>query len=477
MKRRSDRKSSKNTADTAAAMEAFRERLKAQIGEEEFEAYIASCGEEPARGIRTNTGKISPEALEALLPGPGERVPWCREGFYQEGDARPSESPLYYAGLYYIQEPSAMIPAALLPAANGSRVLDLCAAPGGKSVALAAKCGPDGFLVSNDISAARARALLKNLENEGFDNYCVTAEEPARLRAAFGRCFDAVLVDAPCSGEGMFRRDPQLKKSWAQKGPSYYSPLQLEILLEAEKMLLPGGYLLYSTCTFSREENEEVIGAFLRQCPWMEIAEVRRTEGFSPGIGEGFENCVRLWPHKARGEGHFAALLVSRSKEDSAGAGAATSWFGEAAGSAQPPACVCTFFSQIKGQRWEDLCFYENGENLYVKRRDLPSGLRYLRSGLAAGTVREGRFEPSQALAMALRMEEYAYCLDLPADSDAALRYLRGETLTKDHLGEGLADFPSGAQVLVCCAGYPLGWAKAAGGSLKNRYPAGWRMQ
>ena len=491
----SGKKSRKMTAragetggQTTEAMERFALRLRAQIGEEAFAAFLRTREEEPLRGIRANTGKITPEALLPFLPFDRDEVPWCPEGFYVPEGITPSALPAYQAGLFYIQEPSAMLPAALLPVKEGDAVLDLCAAPGGKSVALAAKAGEKGFLVSNDISAARARALVKNLEMEGFTNFCVTAEAPARLRAAFGRVFDAVLVDAPCSGEGMFRRDPALKKSWAARGPEDYSPLQLEILLEAEKMLKPGGYLLYSTCTFSAEEDEQVIGRFLAACPRMEIVSVPRAEGFAPGMGEGFADCVRIWPHIARGEGHFAALMRSRAGQDSGISGTGTVQENAAAGeipviTGDPDAQrrrlapgADAFFSLIGAPRFKRLFPRIYEEKVLLVGRQLPHELRYLRTGLLAGTEKDGKFVPSAALARALRKEEYACSVDLEPDDPAVIRYLRGETLTADHIGDRAAHVPAGAWALVCMGGYPLGWALAVEGTLRNKYPAAWRM-
>ena len=210
---------------------AFAERMRALLGDEEYDDYLNSFEEEWKPGLRANTLKISPESLKKLLPWELEPVPWVPAGFYYDGGQdRPSKHPAYYAGLYYLQEPSAMTPGEMLPVEPGDRVLDLCAAPGGKSTQLGARLEGKGMLLANDVSTSRARALLKNLELAGVPNICVTGETPERLAEVLPEFFDKILVDAPCSGEGMFRRDDEMVKDWAARGPAYYAPLQLSLI-------------------------------------------------------------------------------------------------------------------------------------------------------------------------------------------------------------------------------------------------------
>ena len=237
---------------------AFETKMKEMLGPD-YEKYLASFKEEPSQGLRVNTGKLSLEEFKAISPFPLTPVPWCPNGFYYGREDKPAKHPFYYAGLYYIQEPSAMTPASLLPVEEGDRVLDLCAAPGGKSTELAAKLMGTGLLVSNDISNSRAKALLKNLELFGAGNILVTSEPPNVLAGRFPAFFDKILIDAPCSGEGMFRKQNSMIKAWEKNGVDLFVGLQRSILKEAVAMLKPGGKLLYSTCTFSKEENERSI--------------------------------------------------------------------------------------------------------------------------------------------------------------------------------------------------------------------------
>ena len=251
--------------------QAFRQEMKSLLGED-YDAYLKSFEEPRSFGLRVNTLRLSVRECREKLSCRTEPVPWIDNGLFYDGDeVRLSKDPYYYAGLYYLQEPSAMTPAALLPVEPGDMVLDLCAAPGGKSTELGAKLKGKGMLVANDISTSRARALLKNLEVFGIPNICVTSEAPEKLSQSFPEFFDKILVDAPCSGEGMFRKDPQMVKDWLTKGPDYYCTIQKEITGEAVKMLRPGGYLMYSTCTFSTKEDEDVINWIFRNFPDMEL--------------------------------------------------------------------------------------------------------------------------------------------------------------------------------------------------------------
>ena len=294
--------------------EEFASRMKEMLGEE-YDAFLESYQLPRSYGLRVNTGKITGEALREQAPFALRQIPWVKEGyFYGEGDI-PARHPYYAAGLYYLQEPSAMTPASRLPVEPGERVLDLCAAPGGKATALGAALGGQGLLVANDISNSRARALLRNLELFGISNAFVTSETPAKLAEVFPGFFDKILVDAPCSGEGMFRKDPAVMKTWEAGRPEYFAGLQREIVRQAVRMLRPGGKMLYSTCTFSREENEGTISWLLKEFPEMELLPMEGYEGFDggrPQWGDGnsaLTRCVRIWPHKMDGEGHFLALL------------------------------------------------------------------------------------------------------------------------------------------------------------------------
>ena len=295
----------------------FLERMEKMLGTE-YEAFLKSYEEPRKFGLRVNTAKISVEKFQELAPFHLTPIPWIPNGFYYEREDDPARHPFYYAGLYYLQEPSAMTPATVLPVVPGERVLDLCAAPGGKATALGAKLRGEGLLVANDISASRAKALLKNLEVFGIANSYVTNAVPERLAEQFEESFDKILVDAPCSGEGMFRKDLANARVWSLEKVEECAKTQHAIIRSAVSMLRPGGLLLYSTCTFSPEENEQTIASLLEEKPEMELLEIPWYEGFShgrPELADGnkaLTRCVRIFPHKMDGEGHFLALLRKR---------------------------------------------------------------------------------------------------------------------------------------------------------------------
>ena len=295
----------------------FLERMEHMLGEE-YPAFLQSYEEPRKFGLRVNTMKISVEEFQRLAPFHLTPIPWIPNGFYYEREDDPARHPFYYAGLYYLQEPSAMTPASVLPVMPGEHVLDLCAAPGGKATALGAKLAGEGLLVANDISASRAKALLKNLEIFGIRNSFVTNAYPAKLAEQFAGAFDKILVDAPCSGEGMFRKDLANARVWSLEKVKECAKTQHEIIRQAVSMLKPGGLLLYSTCTFSPEENEQTIASLLQEHPELQLVELPWYEGFAhgrPELADGnpeLTKCVRIFPHRMAGEGHFLALLYKK---------------------------------------------------------------------------------------------------------------------------------------------------------------------
>lgn len=460
--------------------EEYLNRMRDLLGEEEFSAYLESFDEERLYGLRVNTGKITPEEFAGRVAWDLKSVPWIPNGFYYDGARRPAKDAYYYGGLYYLQEPSAMTPAMLLPVSPGDRVLDLCAAPGGKSTELGVKLAGKGVLISNDISNSRAKALLKNLELWGIANICVTSETPDKLAEVFGPWFDKILIDAPCSGEGMFRKDEDMIKSYEEHGPEYYSRIQKEIADQAVRMLAPGGLLLYSTCTFSRCEDEEIIEYILDGHEEMELVRLPLFEGASPGIG--LDGCIRLFPHKIKGEGHFIALL--RKKESGTAERDAVSkekggWKGtkpvpQLSGKAVPlPPELTEFLSLIKRDFDPSRIMIKNQSVYYLPEGFVPAKeLRYLRTGLLLGEIKNRRFEPGQAMAMALKAEEFSQTISWSRDDERVIRYLKGETLPL-MASEG----PVKGWCLVCVDGYPLGFAKGTGMALKNKYYPGWRWQ
>lgn len=441
---------------------AYINEMKALLGAE-YEEYLASFEEVRLYGLRANTLKISPAKLAEKGEFSLSPVPWCESGFYYAEGERPAKHPYYHAGLYYLQEPSAMTPGAMIPIEEGDFVLDICAAPGGKTTQLAARLGGTGLLISNDISAGRAKALLKNVEISGITNAIVMSEPPKKLAERFGGFFDKILIDAPCSGEGMFRKEPDMVKSWNEELLTFCREQQADILEHCASMLKTGGMILYSTCTFAKMENEDSIQTFLDNHPEFTLVPLEKNWGFVPGC-EPLMECVRLYPHKIKGEGHFLALLQKT---------------GEPTGCSTPTEASIgekelepfrQFAKETLTGKWKGT-FQIYGDSLCLLPEGAPAtkGLRVLRSGWQLGTLKKGRFEPSQAFAMGLKKEEVKNVLDMPLSDERVIRYLKGETLEAPEAKDGWT--------LVCVDGYPLGWGKTQKGRLKNKYAVGWKWE
>ncbi|MDO5540484.1 MAG: RsmB/NOP family class I SAM-dependent RNA methyltransferase [Eubacteriales bacterium] len=464
----------------------FLDKMEKLLGEE-YEEFLASYEQPRWHGLRVNTKKITAQEFEELVPFQLKKIPWVENGYYYEEQDAPARHPFYYAGLYYLQEPSAMTPASILPVYPGERVLDLCAAPGGKATELGAKLLGEGVLVANDISASRAKALLKNIEVSGIPNAFVTNETPAKLAEQFTEFFDKILVDAPCSGEGMFRKDPAVARAWDAQKPFACAKQQKEIISRAAQMLAPGGKLLYSTCTFSPEENEEVIAYLLEQRDDMELLDIPQYEGFAPGTG--LTKCVRIFPHKMPGEGHFLALLGKKSNDLSGGeTGSAADGKQKRAALRKKVQTLPTAKKQAKTEQdilnsfLKDVSMSAKNFRLEIRKGQayyVPEaigerkGLTFLRNGLYLGEVKKDRFEPSQSFAMALKKEEYTAVVDMDYHDERVIKYLKGETIDVDNI---IGTREKGWQ-LVCVNGYPLGWGKVSSGTLKNKYHSGWRMK
>ena len=465
--------------------QSFLDSMKEILGED-YEAFLAGFDGQRQYGLRVNTLKMNLEEFERIAPFHLKKVPWISNGYFYEAEDAPAKHPFYSAGLYYLQEPSAMTPASRLKVQPGERVLDLCAAPGGKATELGAALQGEGLLVANDINTARARALLRNLELFGISNSFVTNEPPHVLAERFPEFFHKIMVDAPCSGEGMFRKNPAVVDSWQEKGPEYFSKLQREIIVQAADMLLPGGMMFYSTCTFSPLENEKTITHLLKERPDMEVIPMEDYEGFAEGLtsyrGEVFDEscklCRRIWPHKMSGEGHFMALLHKKSgtqQQVQQTVSQSSIWWEKCKGlNKEQKAAAEDFFSHVNiaydGKRID-----VRGDNLYY----LPApkydgrGLHFLRNGLFMGKFKKKRFEPSQPFALALHAQDFDQVLDFPADDERLSRYLRGETLDVSDLIAG--EKKRKGWQLVMVAGHPLGFGKLVNNNLKNKYPAGWR--
>ena len=446
---------------------AFCERMRALLGESEYPDFLESLSAPRAHGLRINRLRCTAEGAPVRRYFTLTPTPWCPGGFYYPAEERPGKHPLYEAGVYYIQEPSAMAVGVLAAPQPGEWVLDLCAAPGGKTTHLA----PDaGFLLSNEIHPARAKILSQTVERAGITNAVVTNETPARLAERFPEAFDCVVVDAPCSGEGMFRKDADAAGEWSGESPARCAARQDEILDEAVKLVRPGGRLVYSTCTFAPEENEGTLTRLLDRHP--EFA-VRRMEGFPwfspgrpewyPGAPEEVRHAFRLWPHRLHGEGHFCAVLIR--------AGSAVRKEPPCAAplDAPPPEAEAFLRDTLRGSGdgWR---FYRAGDRVWMSAAPLPdlTGLKVLRTGVEIGTLRKGRLEPAHALALACAPETARRRVELCADSPEAARYLRGETLAVD---------TENGWTLVCADGFALGWGKTVNGTLKNHYPKGLRWK
>ncbi len=457
--------------------EDYQSRMQEMLGDEYLQ-YLDSFNHSYGQTLRVNQLKMEPADFirRFLLNG---QVSWCDTGFYYEGDERLSANPYYHAGIYYLQEPSAMAPAAFLPVEPGDRVLDLCAAPGGKSTALAARLQGEGFLLSNDISASRCKPLLKNMEMAGVTNSVITCEAPEKLAGRFAGYFDKVLVDAPCSGEGMFRREPSMVKSWSAEEVKRYAVLQREILFHAAQMLRPGGYLLYSTCTFAKEEDEQTVEYFLEQHKDFSLQELPLCEGIEMGRvewtlhgREDVRNCRRFLPHKVKGEGHFAALFKKEESADSSFGSVSGDWSTkeQKVSKEKIPEAMEDFMRDIPDwKQWKKRIFFIK-ERAFLLPKHCPSlqGLRIVRSGLYLGDCLKKRFEPSQALAMALKSSEYKKSISFPAEDIRIEKYLRGETVEIDNT-------EIKGWTLFCVDGFPLGWGKCNRGRLKNKYNPNWR--
>jgi len=478
---------------------------------EDYPAWRDSLLCVPNTGIRVNELKITKERFIDLWKKCGgeapEEIPWIHNGFFTENTAGFSGHPLYQTGLFYIQEPSAMAPAENLPISPGDYVLDLCAAPGGKSTELLAKLGGTGLLHSNDISASRAQALRKNLELAGAANAFVTAESPDKLAVCFHEYFDKILVDAPCSGEGMFRREPGMSAYWEEKGPEYYAPLQADILSAAVTMLKCGGCLMYSTCTFSPLENEANVLSLLERFPELQLLEIPEQEGFCHGVLPGTEKCVRIYPHRMRGEGQFMALFVKRTGEDNQtiGNGAGTAASKNEYSSSIPDGKYASAVPE-KELASPKRCIYEKNDEIYLIPRGVrpyPS-LRYLMTGLHLATRKKNRTMPSQALAEALFEGEWGREFNMACDDIRVMKYLRGETLSafEDEIVNhepaltrlfGDADpavlFTSSAggsrkthdkkndkNILILIEGFPVGFGSFDRGLIKNKRAPGRRL-
>ena len=437
--------------------EAFLSRMRLQLGAE-YEEYMQSLERPRAVALRFNplkTGEFP------ALPFVGEPVPWAEHGYYYDSQARPGLHVWHEAGLYYLQEASAMAPVELLDPQPGEIVLDLCAAPGGKTTQIAGKMGGEGLLVCNEINPKRAKILSRNIERMGVPNALVLNHHPRDLERHFAGCFDRVLVDAPCSGEGMFRKEEAAVTDWSEETVQMCAGRQQEILATAAKLLRPGGRLVYSTCTFAPAEDEGAISEFLRLHPDFVIEQVDAPELSSGSAAlvddpaEGIESTFRLWPHRQYGEGHYAAVLRKLGDEAST----------LIPGKGEKLPAQWTAFAKELGIRLPAGKAVSFGPSLFWVPEHLPElkGMKVLRPGLELGVCKKDRFEPAHALALWLK--GCANVQDYGPESGEMARYIHGDVVPSDKKG----------WCLVTAGGISIGWGKGDGKVLKNHYPKGLR--
>ena len=453
----------------------FEKKMKAFLGNE-WDDFLYSYDNNRFQALRFNTLKEqSPEErmriLKVLGISPDKKVSWANEAYYFDENVRPGKHPYHEMGLYYIQEPSAMSAAALLAPKPGMRVLDLCAAPGGKSTQLATYLGDSGLLVSNEINTQRSRILSQNIERMGIKNAIVTNEDSFVLASHFPGFFNAIQVDAPCSGEGMFRKLPEAIEQWSPENVAICAARQKEILDNAAVMLKPGGTIVYSTCTFSKEENENVIEYFLERHPDFTLEEMER-----------------FWPHKVDGEGHFVAKLVRRGCVDTdlkADRKTKKNKNRKNRKNETKPALTKENMKLLSAFLDETIsedvaAWIKNsrlvmfGEQLY-RLPDMEvdiKGLKVQRAGLHIGEFKKQRFEPSHSLALALKLNDAKNVVKLTCDNPQTIGFFNGQSVMLSD--EQAAECKKG-WALVCVDGYTVGWGKVNGTQVKNHYPKGLR--
>ena len=453
----------------------FEKKMKAFLGNE-WDDFLYSYDNNRFQALRFNTLKVQSQEermriLKTLKISSDKKVSWANEAYYFDENVRPGKHPYHEMGLYYIQEPSAMSAAALLAPKPGMRVLDLCAAPGGKSTQLATYLGDSGLLVSNEINTQRSRILSQNIERMGIKNAIVTNEDSFVLASHFPGFFNAIQVDAPCSGEGMFRKLPEAIEQWSMENVAICAARQKEILDNAAVMLKPGGMIVYSTCTFSREENEDVIECFLERHPDFTLEEMER-----------------FWPHKVDGEGHFVAKLVRRGCVDTdlkADRKTKKNKNSKNRKNETKPALTkenMKLLSEFLDETIsEDMAAWIKnsrlvmfGEQLY-RLPDMEvdiKGLKVQRAGLHIGEFKKQRFEPSHSLALALKISEAKNVVKLTCDNPQTIGFFNGQSVMLSD--EQAAECKKG-WALVCVDGYPAGWGKVNGAQVKNHYPKGLR--
>lgn len=453
--------------------EDFKKRMQSMLLDE-YDVFLQSYEGKTYRSLRMNPLKGDTKEGVKKLPFDLTPVGWEENGYYYGEDSKAGKHPYHDAGVYYIQEASAMVPVVLLEPEPGERILDLCAAPGGKSTQIAAYMRGEGILISNEIHPARAKILSENIERMGIANAIVTNETPQRLAETFFEYFDAVLVDAPCSGEGMFRKNEEACGEWSLDNVRLCADRQDEILDCAAKMVRPGGRIVYSTCTFAPLENEGSISRFLKKHTDFTVCEPSvKTEGMEGGVpkwqedaAEGIDKTLRLWPHKIKGEGHFAAVLLREGADRSFDV--IRKSIPVQGGISEREYREFLDFKKDYLTLQREGIYLKFGDQLYLAPEETPElrGLKVLRPGLHLGTFKKNRFEPSHALALSLSPGEAKCRYDFSSEGEGIHAYLTGQT------------FPAEGEkgwYLITVDSYSIGWGKLTGNIMKNHYPRGLR--
>lgn len=466
----------------------FKEEMKALLNEE-YEDFINSYDEERTNAIRINTLKIDEDTFKKMnlfgIDFKNDKVPWADLGYYVEGECGPGKNPLHDAGAYYIQEPSAMSVVGRTDISEGEKILDMCAAPGGKSTYILSKLNETGILVSNEISNKRIRALGENLERFGATNCTITNSDSKGLLTFFKGFFDKVFIDAPCSGQGMFRKHEYAIDDWSEDKVEECVSIQKEIIRDGYRMLKDGGMLIYSTCTFTKKENEEIINDFINEHNDAQLLEMER-----------------IWPHIDKGEGHFCARIIKNpdgesdeelscrkektQKKSKKGKKSSVDSKKKDTAKLKDYERFLEDFTVKDSRRGKIISAKEleqKGDFLYLVDREISGikGVKVLRNGLLMGEIKKNRFEPSHSLAMALCIEDVKYAVNLDFEDEDVYRYISGESISlKDkevyrYSEPDLSGDDSRGWILVTVDGVSIGWGKESNGILKNKYPKGLR--